>query len=336
MNLALTSNHVDISIVITTFNENEYLDSLLIEISAQKIRGLKIEILIVEAGDYTEDRARRFLGEMSSVLIFHRFPKISRTKALNYLFEHSKGELIVRLDGRSSVNEDYVNDIFLLSKKTNADVCGGVMVPKGNSSEQILIAKLMAHPFAFGGGSSRKIGYTGYTESVYLGAFKRLSLKMLKGDLFDQNHPQISEDSDLNFRIRRRGGSIFIDSSIQVKYYARENLSKFFRLCKNYGIARGLFIIKHRQPSAYRQLAPIVVVILGLIMFLLSLKLFIFRYIILSFLLCYTIILLTLTKNIKEGRNKVIFGFMGCHFYWIWGLIQSPYVYIKNLKELKK
>ena len=51
---------------------------------------------------------------------------------------------------------------------------------------------------------------------------------------FDERLPKISEDSDLNFRIRQMGGEIILDSNIIAWHYPRESLKTFFRLCFNY------------------------------------------------------------------------------------------------------
>ena len=71
---------------------------------------------------------------------------------------------------------------------------------------------------------------------------------------FDENFVKISEDSDLNFRIRKNGGLVYLCSDIKVDHYPRENLNKFYTLCYNYGFGRGLFYYKHKTFSALRLL----------------------------------------------------------------------------------
>lgn len=56
-----------VSIVITTFNEGENLDYLLRDISKQEVDRLKVEIILLEAGSYSEERAIHHLGVWASI-----------------------------------------------------------------------------------------------------------------------------------------------------------------------------------------------------------------------------------------------------------------------------
>ena len=53
---------------------------------------------------------------------------------------------------------------------------------------------------------------------------------------FDEKFPKISEDSDLNFRLRQFGKKVFVDASIKVEHFARETLVDFLKLSFNYGM----------------------------------------------------------------------------------------------------
>jgi glycosyltransferase involved in cell wall biosynthesis len=196
-----------VSIVITTFNENEYLDSLLKDISRQKLNNLELEIILLEAGSYPKQRATQHLGELASHLKFINIPNLSRTKSLNKLFNTAQGELIIRLDGRSHIKPNYIQQIVELSSRTGAENVGGVMAPIGKTPSQKLIADVMKHPFSFGGAKFRSLSYSGLVDSVYLGAFRRHHCKF-GYSWFDEVHPGISEDSDLNYRIRKSGGRV--------------------------------------------------------------------------------------------------------------------------------
>ena len=52
---------MDITVAITTYNEGLYLDGLLSNLSDQKIDGLEVEIILLEAGQYQLDRVERNL-----------------------------------------------------------------------------------------------------------------------------------------------------------------------------------------------------------------------------------------------------------------------------------
>lgn len=323
---------MDISVAITTYSEGEYLDRLLRDLAAQKC-GLNFEIILVEAGEYDVDQAHACLGNLSDKLIFIHKPKLSRTESLNLIFQLAKGTLIVRLDARSHIDQNYLEDIFSLAMETEAENVGGVMAPVALEDKQAIIAEIMKSPFSFGGGKSRKTKYRGYAESVYLGAFRKG--KCIFGDeWFDSRHPKISEDSDLNYRIRMNGGKIFIDSSIVVQHYPRETLGKFYRLCFNYGVGRGLFILKNKTFSAYRQLAPPISLITAIFLLIFGLFHPAVMYLLMGLLSFYLIIIsiaaISISRNIRQFTIAYL-GFVGSHVFWTTGLLVSPHIYKEDL-----
>ena len=323
---------MDITLAITTYNEGYYLDGLLNDISAQKCK-LNFEIILVEAGNYGIDRANAYLGDVSEKLIYIHKPKLSRTESLNLIFALAKGSLIVRLDARSHIDQNYLENIFSLALETGAENVGGVMAPIALDDKQAIITEIMKSPFSFGGGKSRNSKYRGYADSVYLGAFRKDRCKYGQ-EWFDSRHPKISEDSDLNYRIRKNGGKIFIDSSIVVKHYPRETLVKFYKLCFNYGVGRGLFIIKHRIFSAYRQLVPPISLISAISLLIFGLFYLPAIYLLMGLFAFYLMIILiaaiSISKNIGQFTMAYM-GFVGCHICWTTGLLISPYVYRQDL-----
>ena len=323
---------MDVSVAITTYSEGEYLDRLLKDLAAQKC-GLNFEIILVETGNYDIDRAHACLGDSFDKLTFIHKPRLSRTESLNLIFHQAKGNLIVRLDARSHIGAYYLEKIFQLSTKTGCENVGGVMLPVGLNDEQKLIAEIMKHPFSFGGGAFRKAVYRGYADSVYLGAYRKDQF-MDDYEWFDSRHPKISEDSDLNYRIRMNGGKIFIDSSIVVQHYPRETLARFYKLCFNYGVGRGLFIIKHKIFSAYRQLAPPISLITAVSLLGFGLfyppAIFLLVGLFAFYLIITSIVSISISKNIRQFIMAYM-GFVGCHVCWTAGLLISPYIYRQDL-----
>ena len=325
---------VDVSVVITTYKENQNIRRLLNEISNLKESNVSYEIILLDASDFQKEEATRLLKNKSKFLTFISIPGLSRTKSLNKIFNLANGELIVRLDARSSISDDYIDKIYNLYKSIDAKVVGGCMKVTSSSNSQELVGNLMSHPLCFGGSKSRDIKYTGYVDSIYLGAFSKSFLKSNELS-FDSIHSDISEDSDLNYRINKCGGKIYQDSSITVNHYPRENLKDFFNLCFNYGVGRGIFVIKHRNFMSMRQLAPPVLFIIGVLLLILGFMQSILHTILLYLLLIYITIIFIFSYNlgnIKSFANYMI-GFVGAHFFWTFGFLISPKRYLTNLKN---
>jgi len=324
---------MDISVVITTFKEDYHLKNLLKNLSSLEIKDSKVEIIIIDASDFSIHDAKELLGKNSAFLKFYNIQNISRTSALNKLINIASGEIIIRLDARSRVDKDYIYKIANLSKTSKAENVGGVMFPVSESKTQKIISDLMSHPFCFGGSNFRKTNYSGYVDSVYLGAYKKSFLTENTLE-FDVIHPNISEDSDLNYRLIKAGGKIYMDSNIIIKHLPRENLISFFKLCFNYGIGRGLFIIKNKKIPAIRQLIPILSFFLGSILFFFSFYSLFSRIILSILVLLYLSFALYFSFKISKSIicHRYIIGFIGSHIYWTLGMLLSPYKFYKNLK----
>jgi succinoglycan biosynthesis protein ExoA len=318
-----------LSVIVTSFNGGANLDRLFQDLSNQDFDKNSYEILFLEAGNDSKERVIEKLGHSSSLLKYWHTPELSRTAALNFLVKESIGDLIIRLDSRTHIDPDYLSRIYMLSLRENVANVGGVQVPIGETEEQKKIALIMSHPLGLGGGKFRNISYRGKVDSLYLGAFSRKY--MPNQPWFDERLPKISEDSDLNFRIRQMGGEIILDSSIIAWHYPRESLKTFFRLCFNYGVGRALFLIKHRQFSAPRQLVlPFAFLIallflgLGIVYPFLYSILFIGIFFYIALILFFSIIA-------RDGGFKDIFfltsGFVGCHFFWTIGLFYGLIAY---------
>ena len=290
---------------------------------------------MLEAGNYPEIRAKKYLKQKSTLLKYLQIPNLSRTASLNLLVKKSKGDLIVRIDVRSHIKSDYLERIAEQSILTQATNVGGVKIPIGKSYIQKIIAESMKHPLCFGGGKFRNPNYKGNAETVYLGAFNRG--KMPPEPWFDENHPKISEDSDLNFRIKKFGGNIYINSDIRVEYYCRETLKEFFNLCYNYGVGRGLFVIKHTYFSAWRQLILPLSFFISIFLLVYGVLEIFYLKIFLIGILSYLGIISCVTFKLSSYKPKrwllLITSFIGCHLYWTIGLFNSFRIYKKDLSS---
>jgi GT2 family glycosyltransferase len=112
----------------------------------------------------------------------------------------------------------------------------------------------MSHPFGAGNARFRLGKSSGACESVYLGCFRRDVFDRV--GCFDESAGVITEDGDINQRIRAQGGLVYFNSEIEIGYYPRERLIDLARLYFRYGGARAGYLFKHRRLSSIRQVLP--------------------------------------------------------------------------------
>ncbi len=183
-------------------------------------------------------------------------PSRVQSAGLNRAIAQAKGEIIVRVDGHTIIAHDYVRQCVRFLKGTEAQNVGGAMNPIGTTPMGKAIAA--ASTCAFAVPSAYHISKTAqYTDTVYMGAWRRSCLEQLGG--FDERFA-INEDYELNYRLRRAGHRIYFSPEIRSIYHGRQTLralaSQYFR----YGKWKVATLRKHPGSVRMRQLvAPLFV-----------------------------------------------------------------------------
>ena len=96
-------------------------------------------------------------------------------------------------------------------------------------------------------------------DTVYLGTSRRDVVTEVGG--YDEDNLQwAAEDQELNFRIRKRGGRVLLDSSIRSWYFPRNTPRGLARQYRNYGLAKASTLAKHRTLPYWRPVAPALLV----------------------------------------------------------------------------
>lgn len=173
--------------------------------------------------------------------------------ALNLAIATAEGKFVVRVDAHSTYPESYVKKLVHLLEATDADNVGGMMLPEGKKTVQKAIAQAMQHPVGVGDAKFHLGNYRGYVDTVYLGAFRKCIFDSV--GYYDTNC-RTNEDAELNIRILKNGGKIYLDSSIRVEYLPRDSFAKLAVQYYRYGKGRAYTTVKHRRFTSMRQLAP--------------------------------------------------------------------------------
>jgi glycosyltransferase involved in cell wall biosynthesis len=267
-----------VSVIVPVRNEERYIATCLSGLLAQDYPAERLELLVVDG--LSEDRTREIVQGIqretggsgppaAPALRLIDDPKQQRPSALNAGIRAASGEVIVRVDARSVVPRDYVRKCVDTLRETGADNVGGVQEPVADAPMQEAIGMAMSHPFGAGNAQFRVGKRSGFVDTVYLGSFRREIFDTV--GMFDEMIPVLSEDSDINQRIRESGGTVYLNTEIRASYYPRETLGDLFGLYFRYGWARAGNLLKHGRLTAWRQLAPplflTVVTALGLLAF---------------------------------------------------------------------
>jgi succinoglycan biosynthesis protein ExoA len=242
-----------VTIIIPTRNSAKYIVSCLDQIEKQDYPKELMEVIVVDgsSSDGTAElvETHAVLG-MSIVVV--RLKCTGRAIALNSGIKLAKGSAICRLDVRTQIDTNYIKLCVDTLAETKAAAVGGIQVAFGDTITKKSIGIAMTHFFGAGNARYRIAKNSGFVDTVYLGFYRANIFKEV--GLFDESGYLISEDSDLNERIRAIGEKIYLNIKIRIGYEPRGSLIEHSRLYYRYGLARSANTRKHRRVSSWRQL----------------------------------------------------------------------------------
>jgi len=244
----------DIAIIIPLFNEMEYIDTLTANLSALEAP-IPFKVFFVDGG--SDDGTLRFLEELQapySYEILHN-PDRLPAGALNVGISASTQELVVRIDGHTGFESDYlVNVLDVFDRHPDIGATGASLINCGQGKVGRIIAPAMSSHFGMGGvagrvGADREMD----VDSVAFACFRREVID--KVGLYDLSLPY-SEDDEYNFRATQLGYRILYSPLIEARYYVRESFRGLLSQMWQYGRGKVRTLFKHRSMSNLRQMAP--------------------------------------------------------------------------------
>jgi glycosyltransferase involved in cell wall biosynthesis len=319
-------NFEKVSIIIPTFNEEQKIAECMQSLLNGEYPLGKIEFVIADgqSTDGTAEEITRFTEKNPDVRVkVVGNPDKTQGYGLNIAIGNidQKSEIILRVDAHSVYPKNYIHDCVKTLLATDADNVGGAMVPIGKTQLQKAVSFCMSHPLGVGNARFHLGNFSGYVDTVYLGCFKKEVFD--KVGLFDPAMTP-NEDAEFNMRIRKSGGSIYLNSDIRVSYFPRDSVSKLMKQYFRYGRGRCRTFKKHRTLTSLRQVIPPVWIVLTLLFLVCSLffrpfliPLFSYFLILMSVSLYYFII----RRDAAVLLSWLCFGVM--HYAWGLGFLRE-------------
>jgi succinoglycan biosynthesis protein ExoA len=236
-------------------NEAPYLRGVVASLAAQDFEG-EVELLVADGGstDGSSELLRAEAERAGIALTVIDNPRRIVAPGLNECIRRASGDLIVRIDCHSRYPSDYLSRCARAAEETGAWNVGGIFRAEGTTPTERAVAAAMDSPFG-GVNWTRDANGDGLveTDTVYCGAFRPEAFE--RAGLFDETLAR-NQDDELNLRIRRAGGRIVLDPKIRAQYTPRGSYRKLFRQYYEYGRWKVPVMLKHRQVSTARSLAP--------------------------------------------------------------------------------
>jgi succinoglycan biosynthesis protein ExoA len=247
-------NRVKITATVATFNEERHIGRCLLDLLAQQQAGGEIEILVIDgmSTDRTVDVVRSF-PEYGTKIRLIANPRRLQVCAWNVALREASGEYFAMILAHARYSPTYFASCLEVMKRTGADAVGGVQRPYGEGFTGTAIAWCMASPAGVGNARYRYTQQEEESDSVFSIFTRTATLASLGG--YDERVP-FDEDSDLNYRLRSRGGKLVVSPRIGVRYVVRHSLKALAKQMYRYGYWRRCTQLKHPGSVPLRVYAP--------------------------------------------------------------------------------
>jgi succinoglycan biosynthesis protein ExoA len=174
-------------------------------------------------------------------------------KGLNLALDRCRGDVIVRVDGRTELAPDYIRQCIAVLNTTGADNVGGRRQPLGSGLVGAAVAVAITTPFGVGGHRLEQSPRQEWVDTVYLGAWRRQTFERV--GFFDEEMTR-NQDDEFNYRLRKEGGRILASPTIRSTYINRSSVVELWRQYFQFGYWKVRVLQKHPRQMQLRQFAP--------------------------------------------------------------------------------
>jgi succinoglycan biosynthesis protein ExoA len=320
-----------VSVIIPCRNEEAFIGRVLQHLEGQDFQGT-FEILIVDAG--STDRTVKIVEETKKNSDL-KIRILTNTKVIipagvNIGIKNAFGEIIIRMDGHAAPDKKYIR-LAVEALAEGYDVVGGICTsrPAGDSLVAKAVSAGISHIFGVGDSRFRTTHSKGkprLVDTVPFGCFRKQLWERLGG----YNETLLTnEDYDFNYRVRKIGGTVFLNPQIMADYYGRKTLATLAGQYYRYGKWKMIMLTSQPRSLRWRHAVPPLFILSTLTFTLLSFSSILFRKLALYELLGYFImnIAASLHAAVKNRAPSTVFilplVFFIMHISWGGGMLLS-------------
>jgi succinoglycan biosynthesis protein ExoA len=239
-----------VSVVIPMRNEAAHISDCINSVLAQDYPAERLEVVVVD-GDSHDDSLRVLATYGDRIRVLRNPGRIVPT-AMNIGIRAARGTIITRVDAHTVLDPTYVRVGVETLQRTGADNVGGPMRSVGGGPVGDAIALAMGSRFGIGAyfhfaTTDREV------DTVYMGMYPRAVFERI--GLFDEELVR-NQDDELNYRLRKAGGRIFLTTRMHSHYQNRQSFKTLARQFFQYGVWKIRVLQKHPLQMSWRQFIP--------------------------------------------------------------------------------
>ena len=243
----------EITVLCPVYNEENYIENVLQFFVESKPANKELYIIDGGSKDRTVTIIEKWAKQYPEIHLLHN-PHKYVPQALNMGLKSALGKFVVRLDAHTIYASNYFEKIVETFATTGADIVGGPMHPVGKTSVQMAVAHATSGWFGIGNSKFHDVNYSGFVDSVYLGAWKKELFSEV--GYFDDQMVR-NQDDEFHYRAKSKGKTIYLNSEIKSTYFPRSTYKSLFSQYFQYGLYKPLVVKKIKSEVKLRHLIPL-------------------------------------------------------------------------------
>ncbi len=319
-----------LSVICPIYNEEKYIVAFLDSVLQQDFSRDDMEVLLVDG--MSRDKTRLIISQYIDKYPFLRLldnPERTAPCAMNVGIQEANGDVIIRLDAHALYPSNYFSTLVFKLYELNADNIGCILNTDvlNKTPKTLAIREVLSNRFGVGN-SSFRTGVTSACEvdTVPFGCWRREVFQ--KYGLYDKRLVR-NQDIELNKRIKRGGGHIFIIPDISCTYLARETFKALAK--NNYGNGKWniltVYYTKYFSSLSVRHFIPLAFVLsllLPIVLMLLNVWFGVLSLMALgAYLMTLSCVSFTIWKTKRLNVFYLLMSFLTLHLSYGWGSLMG-------------
>ena len=252
------NQQITVSVIVPLYNEEKFIENCILSLTRQDYPRDKMEWIFVDglSEDSTYDIIKQYELKFPNLIKILENPKKIVPCAMNIGIRASSGKYIIRLDAHAEYSEDYISKCIYYLENKDIENVGGVLQTKAEGFTGKAISRMLSSTFGVGNSYFRTGAKSGYVDTVPFGAFRRDVFKKYGG--YDERLVR-NQDIEMNFRIIKNGGKVFLADDIHMSYYCRDSVKSICDMARKNGmwniitmkLCPGAMSTRHFVPAAF-------------------------------------------------------------------------------------